>query len=1819
MNAQEGASLLRTAESALGEISSILGRVRVLAIQASNGTLTAEDRVEIQREVDQLLDEVDRTATATEYNTKSLLSGELAGLTSTDTDALKAILTGDATTDRNYRIEAQTTPGDVQVLKSDIFRIVAGDQYRLGVRGLADSLTALEETVVYRRRASSEIVLRDATGAERVIDSNALSDTDMLAPTLSADGSQLAYLRYDSGGVLQVWTYDLEALGSGQGSGVPRQVTASATDVLSVDWSVSGGRLLYETAGAVWTIASDARQTLGVRVSDVTEAVAAGTAQWSPVDDRILYQTAGGLVVRGPGGSTAERFGDAASANASWSPDGSRVLYDNGNDAQTDGANLFVFDLATGTTTQITSESAGASAQRAAWSPSGTRIAFVRDVDARTGADFVDYRVVTIALDGQGAVELDAGRKYAFEEAQDDLQWTRDGEWIYFTEHEGRAHEHNPPLPPLPTSGCGTSTVHRARSDGSTSQDELTDSITGEETQLEVGVSAVRLAASEAPRSGDFSLWQDMDWSAAPSRGSTAGSANLFADFRIQYAAASSSDMGVIAESGVAATSVGVATAVPNVPIAVGVTPLTYVQPIAVAAAANPIATPANVSAAVGSLVAGAAANDQAYINVTLVDPTLPGTLPAGNYTYTIVARDGLNQEINRSTAINTSIPGGPNSIQLNWAAEAGAASYRVYVTDDTGRADRYWDTAATTFTDDNQAPSGLGSVPADPQLTAGNYAYTVVAYDALGHTITSAETAPVAIANHGSVTVNWGAVTGAVSYRVYGRAPGTPTMYWSTAGLSITDTGSNGTVGAPPAQSTLGAGTYHYQIIAYNAFNQQVGRTTADATVALGAPGQTTLDWDAVAGATYYRVYGRGAGAGGKTMYWQTTATALIDDGTAGAAAAGMPNGPGLAPGTYQYRVIAYDASGHEIGRVRSTDATASATGTTSQGYWTTAATSFTDSGQAYGTAVVAYPAAPPLSAGNYTYHVLAFDSVGRELNRSTVTGVNAALASDGRIRLNWGAQAGAAYYRVYGRAPGAASADRYWQTAGTTFTDWGTGGIAGGLPLPPTLAAGTYDYTVIGYDESGREVGRSGEFGDTLPEVGHMNLTWDRMTHAAYYEVWGRASGAPDRYWRVDTESFADYGNATPGTPGAMPVAPGTLGAGNYAYQVIAYNALDIEVSRTSVIETSLGVNGQVTLIWDDVKGAAYYRVYGRDVLGADTYWTTTGATWTDHGEAGTAGATPDEPDPVQTDRFGLADYRTADRWSGFLLSRNESAGAPAALGDDAYTRAAPYVLLQVVGVSATTAEALTTLQGDRMVIDTSYRDENRAAQRLEMRATTYSREGEAVSESTFTLDADDWSSSMDILGAVSGLEGAYTGTLVRMGATGDSVAAGDSVLLLYDNGAQYGDRGAVWTSRNANDTGGYDLDTTGGSLRTGAATNQAGARVVAGSTIEAMADSVVRQSLAWLDDEGAIHVGAGQYAFGSQPSTSVTFDLLETDLAEAETELKWIDRFQVASSIFDQQAQTLTVYSNGERSDIVLQAGDTLGGVAEKLRRAVTRDVDEGGLGLGTNGGRSVRDVDRNVAVFVEEAVANTDEAVAGTLVLRSTLPGLDGRFFFAGSERLVNAFSWMEVRDATANSIDVAVYDAHSGEAAGHARTDDGVLRSVIDGVDLRLSALLDLRVAWNEDSRSFETYSGYGLATQHVHVADNALTLHIGANENQTMAAVIGDMTREGLELGDLLVVEREAAEEAIVLVDRAGAKVTSQRARIGAYINRLSSTTAILDIAAENMVSAESGIRDLDIAHETLRFTAQQILVQTSTAMLAQANSLGQSVLSLLS
>ncbi|MBC9784460.1 flagellin [Heliobacterium chlorum] len=130
----------------------------------------------------------------------------------------------------------------------------------------------------------------------------------------------------------------------------------------------------------------------------------------------------------------------------------------------------------------------------------------------------------------------------------------------------------------------------------------------------------------------------------------------------------------------------------------------------------------------------------------------------------------------------------------------------------------------------------------------------------------------------------------------------------------------------------------------------------------------------------------------------------------------------------------------------------------------------------------------------------------------------------------------------------------------------------------------------------------------------------------------------------------------------------------------------------------------------------------------------------------------------------------------------------------------------------------------------------------------------------------------------------------------------------------------------------------------------------------------------------------------------------------------------------------------------------------------------------------------------------------------------------------------------------------------------------------------------------------------------------AKTLLIGANSGQIMTMTIGKFTAGGggLAVTGISVMSDGSAQAAITTLDSAIKSVSTQRAQLGAWQNRLEHTVANLNVSSENLQAAESQIRDVDMAKEMTSFTRSQILSQAGTSMLAQANQKPQSVLSLL-
>lgn len=127
------------------------------------------------------------------------------------------------------------------------------------------------------------------------------------------------------------------------------------------------------------------------------------------------------------------------------------------------------------------------------------------------------------------------------------------------------------------------------------------------------------------------------------------------------------------------------------------------------------------------------------------------------------------------------------------------------------------------------------------------------------------------------------------------------------------------------------------------------------------------------------------------------------------------------------------------------------------------------------------------------------------------------------------------------------------------------------------------------------------------------------------------------------------------------------------------------------------------------------------------------------------------------------------------------------------------------------------------------------------------------------------------------------------------------------------------------------------------------------------------------------------------------------------------------------------------------------------------------------------------------------------------------------------------------------------------------------------------------------------------------------TFQIGANAGEKISVEIKNMSAKGLGIDNLDVTDKNQSTDQILgKLDQAISDVSSQRANLGAVQNRLDHTVSNLATTKENLSEANSRITDVDMAEEMMSFTKSNILSQASTSMLAQANQMPQSVLSLL-
>ena len=271
-NAQEAISLIQTAEGALSETNGILQRIRELAIQAANGIMTQNDRGEIQREVDQLISEIDRIADSTMFNSKSLLNGQAAALTSVDDPTrTNLVVTGDVGKGGNFTVN--TTVLEAPVLaayKSDHMHTIAGAD-RVGIINgevtylnhadflSGSSTVGVDQMEVQSQTANGRLLISAGSAVVSVVGTSVAVDTDTIYDGINAQEITLGTDR------IRVEGYD--AYGTTINSSL---LISVGTDYASIATFLEN--LLFTTPG------TDGSVTVGVSDGKLTVSLGAGTS-----------------------------------------------------------------------------------------------------------------------------------------------------------------------------------------------------------------------------------------------------------------------------------------------------------------------------------------------------------------------------------------------------------------------------------------------------------------------------------------------------------------------------------------------------------------------------------------------------------------------------------------------------------------------------------------------------------------------------------------------------------------------------------------------------------------------------------------------------------------------------------------------------------------------------------------------------------------------------------------------------------------------------------------------------------------------------------------------------------------------------------------------------------------------------------------------------------------------------------------------------------------------------------------------------------------------------------------------------------------------------------------------------------------------------------------------------------------------------------------------------------------------------------------------------------------------------------------------------
>ena len=242
----------------------------------------------------------------------------------------------------------------------------------------------------------------------------------------------------------------------------------------------------------------------------------------------------------------------------------------------------------------------------------------------------------------------------------------------------------------------------------------------------------------------------------------------------------------------------------------------------------------------------------------------------------------------------------------------------------------------------------------------------------------------------------------------------------------------------------------------------------------------------------------------------------------------------------------------------------------------------------------------------------------------------------------------------------------------------------------------------------------------------------------------------------------------------------------------------------------------------------------------------------------------------------------------------------------------------------------------------------------------------------------------------------------------------------------------------------------------------------------------------------------------------------------------------------------------------------------------------------------------------------------DTATGALVVRSGKATGAGMLKFGFSNALADSFgvkaNFEGEYQVNTTGVDAVVTIPTNLEASGFTTTTtvechgNRVIVTDNDGFSIDFLLNQDFQTAADATNGNFE-----------IDVTDiGSLTIQIGANEHQTMDVRIDEVSAKTLYLDEVDIAINNGADRAMETLDKAIARVSATRSRIGAFQNRLEYAEKSLSSSVENITAAYSGLLDTDMAEEMTEYTQQNILNQAAISVLSQANELPQQILSML-